>query len=415
MNEFIYKSQFIRNKEIIDMNDKIRILLTIGIYHGFNDGAVVIIPILFPVFRELFNLSYTQIGIITGGGLLITLITQIFIGYASDKKNRRILISTGILILSGSLLLIIQVKDFLTLLLFIFILRFASGFYHPIGVGWISKVFKKERIDWAMGIQSALGDFGAFIGIFTTAFIVDLKGLSYPFYLWAIAGILCLFLGLFLTRNTHIKYAKKIIKKSEKIMFGDFLRKEWVILKKIKLFLPGSITSGTSWGIVVSYLPLLLVERTTLSLIYIGMIISIWIGVGTIFCIFYGKIISIVRRRTVVILSYLTMALMSFLLTTITSIIIIVIIMIFLGISSFISFPAIFSYVSDITDEEFEGKTFGYIFTFQLGFAMLLLFLSGFTADIWGIWTPFFILGSFSLLTTLLFLFNLKNINTANT
>jgi len=361
------------------MNDKNRVLLTVGIYHGFNDGSVVIIPILFPVFRILFDLSYTQIGIITGGGLLITLITQIFIGYASDKKNRRLLLSTGILILSASLLLIIQVQGFFTLLLFIFVIRFASGFYHPVGVGWISKTFKKEKIDWAMGIQSALGDFGAFIGILTTAFIVEIKGWTYPFYLWAIAGVLCLFLGLFLTRNTHEKYQKNMEKRPGKIMFGKLLIKEWDFLKNIKLFLPGAIISGTSWGIIVSYLPLLLVERTTLSLSFIGIIISIWIGVGTIICIFYGKIISFFSRKTVVIVSYTTMGLMAFLLTTITNIPIIILIMIFLGISSFISFPAIFSYVSEITDEAFEGKTFGYIFTFQLGFGTLLLFFSGLT------------------------------------
>jgi len=396
------------------MNDKNRVLLTVGIYHGFNDGSVVIIPILFPVFRILFDLSYTQIGIITGGGLLITLITQIFIGYASDKKNRRLLLSTGILILSASLLLIIQVQGFFTLLLFIFVIRFASGFYHPVGVGWISKTFKKEKIDWAMGIQSALGDFGAFIGILTTAFIVEIKGWTYPFYLWAIAGVLCLFLGLFLTRNTHEKYQKNMEKRPGKIMFGKLLIKEWDFLKNIKLFLPGAIISGTSWGIIVSYLPLLLVERTTLSLSFIGIIISIWIGVGTIICIFYGKIISFFSRKTVVIVSYTTMGLMAFLLTTITNIPIIILIMIFLGISSFISFPAIFSYVSEITDEAFEGKTFGYIFTFQLGFGTLLLFFSGLTADIWGIWTPFFILGFFSLLTALLFIVNLKKLRPIN-
>ena len=167
------------------MKDKIKILSTVGIYHSFNDGSVVIIPILFPVFKILFNLSYTQVGIITGGGLLITLITQILIGKSSDRKDRRFLLSIGILLLSCSLLIITQVQGFLTLLLFIFLLRFSAGFFHPVGIGWISKAFKKERIDWAMGIQSALGDFGAFIAILSTAFIVEIKDWSYPFYLWA--------------------------------------------------------------------------------------------------------------------------------------------------------------------------------------------------------------------------------------
>ncbi|GAG89881.1 unnamed protein product, partial [marine sediment metagenome] len=115
---------------------------------------------------------------------------------------------------------------------------------------------------------------------------------------------------------------------------------------------------------------------------------------------------SFVSRKTIVILSYLTLGVMAYLLTTITDIFLIIVIMILLGISSFISFPAIFSYVSELTDDPSEGKTFGYIFTFQLGIGTLLLFISGVTADIWGIWTPFFILGFFSLLTALLFIIN---------
>ena len=65
-------------------------------------------------------------------------------------------------------------------------------------------------------------------------------------------------------------------------------------------------------------------------------------------------------------------------------------------------------------DETIEGKTFAYIFSIQLGGATILLFLSGLTADIWGIWTPFFILGFFSLLTSIIFIINLKKINTTS-
>jgi len=388
------------------MKDKIKILSTVGLYHGFNDGAVVIIPILFPVFKSLFDLSYTQIGIITGGGLLITLLTQIIIGVYSDRKDRRLLLSIGILSISISLLLLTQVKGFITLLLLIFLLRFASGFFHPVGIGWISKTFKKERIDWAMGMQSAAGDFGAFIGILTTAFIVELKGWSYPFYLWSIIGILCLLIGITLTKNID----EKIKVNNNNNQTGSLLTRELEILKNIKLFIPGAIISGSAWGIVVSYLPLLLDERTTLSLTAIGVLISIWIGVGTIVCIFNGKITSIFGRKNVIISSYFLMGLMGFLLTFYTDISILVIIMILLGISTFLTFPSIFSYISEKTDEAFEGKVFGYILTVQLGGGTLILFLSGFTADIWGIWTPFFILGVISIFTALLLVLNHKKL-----
>ncbi len=392
------------------MEDKNKILLTVGIYHAFNDGGVVIISILLPVFKEMFNLSYTDIGIITGGGLLIAFITQFIIGFSSDKRNRRLLLSSGVLILSGSLLIIPQARSFLTLLLFILLLRFASGFYHPTGVGWISKIFKKDRLDWSMGIQSALGDFGAFIGILTTAFIIEIRNWSYPFYLWAIIGIACLLFGLFFTKSIDEKYYYNIINTSIKTKKETSLSKERKLLQKIKLFLPGSIISGASWGIVVNYLPLLLVERTSLSLSLIGVIVSVWIGIGTIVCIFYGKIISFFGRKKIIILSYLTIGIMALLLTIVTNILLLIIILIILGISSFISFPTIFSYVSEKTDEATEGKAFGYIFSFQLGGGTILLFFSGVTADIWGIWTPFFLLGFFSLIVLFILLINQKKL-----
>ncbi|MCK4364465.1 MAG: MFS transporter [Thermoplasmatales archaeon] len=392
------------------MNNKNKILSTVGIYHGFNDGAVVIIPILFPVFKVLFNLSYTQIGIITGGGLLITLITQIFIGLLSDKKNRRMILSLGVLFLSASLLLLTQIQGFLTLLVFIFLLRFSAGFFHPVGIGWISKIFKKEKLDWAMGMQSALGDFGAFIGILTTAFIVDFRDWSYPFYVWAIIGIFCLFTGLLLTRGIKEDITNNEKNKKKKITFKEKLVEEKEILKAVKFFIPGLIISGSAWGIVVSYLPLLLDEKTVLSLSMIGVVVSIWIGVGTIVCLFYGKIISFFGRKKVIIFSYIGMGLMGFALSIFTEVFILIIIMIILGISTFLTYPAIFSYVSEKTDEAYEGKVFGYLFTVQLGGGTFLLFISGVTSDIWGIWTPFFILGVLSILISILLIGNQKKL-----
>ena len=82
-----------------------------------------------------------------------------------------------------------------------------------------------------------------------------------------------------------------------------------------------------------------------------------------------------------------------------TDIEIIILIMVLLGITVFITFPAIVSFVSEITHETVEGKTFGTIFTLQLGGSTLYLFLGGFLADIFGIWIPFILLG----VTTLIF------------
>ncbi len=116
------------------MNDKHSILSTVSLFHGFNDGALAVIPLLFPILKEMFNLSYTQIGFITGGGLAISLFTEIAVGRAFDSNNSRTLLISGVLILSGSMFMLSLSQNFFTLVLLVFLIRFSSGFFHPAGI-----------------------------------------------------------------------------------------------------------------------------------------------------------------------------------------------------------------------------------------------------------------------------------------
>jgi FSR family fosmidomycin resistance protein-like MFS transporter len=390
------------------MNDKHRILSTVGLFHSFNDGTLAVIPLLFPIFKSLFDLSYTEIGLITGGGLAISLFTEVAIGRASDKNNSRTLLLSGVFLLSGSMFILSFSQNFITLLLFVFILKFSSGFFHPTGIGLISRTFKKDRLDWAMGIQSAFGDFGVFIAILTTLYIAVSFGWTVPIYIWSIAGLGCLFIGIYLTRHTPKKFLISGFSKNNKQTVSEAIV-EWVhIIKRFRLLIPLFIVSGASWGLTISYLPLFLDEKTNLALSSIGIIISLWVGIGAIACLFYGKIQTHLRRKTIITLSYLTIGLMGLLLTISTSLPIIIIIVILLGLSTFLSFPALFSFVSEATHETVEGKTFGYIFTIQLGFCTVFLLLSGVLADIFDIWIPFALLAVAGLFATILLFSNRK-------
>ncbi len=151
-----------------------------SLIHAINDGSVAAISILFPIFKELFDLNYTQVGIITGGGLFITLIAQLLLGRIADGKNVNSFLLTGLLLTSLSLLLLTFSNAFITLICFIFFMRFATSFFHPIGIGWISRTYKKGRLDWAMGIQSGSADLGAFLAILTTLYITQLTHWTVP-------------------------------------------------------------------------------------------------------------------------------------------------------------------------------------------------------------------------------------------
>jgi len=385
------------------MDEKQRILSSVSIYHALNDGAVAAIPILFPIFKIIFNLNYTEIGVITGGALLINIIFQLMLGRISDGKNSRTLLSLGILLISLSLLLFTQINGFYSLILVMILLRIGASFFHPIGTAWISRIFKKHRLDWAMGIQSGFADIGAFIAISTTLYISEFLDWRYPLYIWSIAGAIILLTGITITRNIKDEYlnVKKIPKRQTVI---ESFKDNIIFLKRIKLIIPAFIISGSSWGIIVTYLPLFLTERTNLSLTNIGLVVSIWIGIGSISSILYGRICNKFGRNNVVFLSYFSIGITSILITYFTNISIIILIIILMGITVFITFPAIVTYISEITHESSEGKTFGTIFTLQLSGSTFFIFLGGVLSDIFGIWIPFILLGVSSFVFSLILL-----------
>jgi len=381
------------------MKDNIKILITVCFFHLFNDGVISLVPLLFPIFRSLFNLSYSQIGIITGTGLAVSLVAQFLIGFISDKRNFKTLLLTGMSLLILSLIIFPSIQGFTSLFILFILLRFSSSFFHPLGIGLISKQFKKDRLDWAMGIQSALGDFGVFIAIASTLFIAETIGWKYPFYIWTVIGILSIILGIILTKTiSHLDIKQHIIKSREP--FRKNLKEYKKIIKNLRYYAPMLIISGATWGTTLTYLPLFLDETTNLSLSIIGLIVSLWIGFGTVVTLFYGHIHSKIGRKKIIVLSYLTIALMNILLISNPLAMLIPVIVGLLGIATFLTFPILFSYISEITHESNEGKTFGFIFTLQLGGGTFLLYVSGFLSDIFGIWIPFLFMAIASLIAT---------------
>ncbi len=385
------------------MSAKTPILLTVCLYHAINDGIVAIIPILLPIFRELYQLSYTQIGFITGGSLIVTLVAQLLFGRAADGRSFRSMLSLGIFLLSLSLLLLTQVTGFLTLLFFVLFLRVGAAFFHPIGVGWISRTFKKERLDWAMGVQSGSADIGAFIALASTLFLAENFGWHIPLYLWAVVGLVGVVVGLSVTYKKDASYVIK--KRPGRVRsVRAAVQEAWDFLSRIKLLVPAFMISGASWGVIITYLPLLMQERTTLSLTMIGILVSLWVVIGGIASCLYGRFHARVGRKKILIGSYFTIGIAGIGLSVSMSVVVFIVLLVLLGVTVFLTYPTLFSFVSEITSESLEGRTFALVFTLQLGGGTILVFLSGFLSDVVGVWIPFVLLGGLALVLSGMFM-----------
>jgi MFS family permease len=258
-----------------------------------------------------------------------------------------------------------------------------------------------------MGIQSGFADIGAFFATITTLYLANIYSWDFPLLLWSFIAALGVLIGILITKNLNeqLCLVKNIKTKKQglKVIYEFYF-----LLKQMKFLIPGFIVSGAAWGVTITFLPFLLVDRTTLSLSLIGALVSVWIGIGSITSFFYGDIKTLLGRRTAITLAYLTIGIVGVGLAFFTNEIILLVFMILLGISVFITYPALASFISEVTHESSEGRTFGIVFTLQLGGGTVISFVSGVISDFFGIWSPFLLLGGLSLGVTFLFLLNYK-------
>ncbi|HIH29230.1 MAG TPA: MFS transporter, partial [Thermoplasmata archaeon] len=197
-------------------------------------------------------------------------------------------------------------------------------------------------------------------------------------------------------------------KETHRHSFKEMATDAYHRMKAIRLLIPAFMISGASWGIIITYFPLLLTAQTTLSLPVIGFLVALWAGVGSITSLSYGRIRTFINRKKLLLTAYILIGILSVFLALFTHLLILILLMILLGIAVFLTYPALFSFVSEVTDESVEGWTFGLTFTFQTGGGTILLFLGGVLSDLYGIWMPFVLLGLLSLLFSFVLLINYR-------
>ena len=139
-------------------------------YHFLNDGLTFILPILMASFFIIFKLNWFQTGLIFAFNALALTLSQIVVGYFTDRYSE-LLLKIGIFLLGLCSVLIIFSYDFISLLIFATLIGVALGFQHSISYATTSKMFIEGR-DIMFGRQGAAGDMGKCVAVFLSALII---------------------------------------------------------------------------------------------------------------------------------------------------------------------------------------------------------------------------------------------------
>jgi len=367
-----------------------KILSTVALYHACNDASVVALPAIFPILytEGVLIRRYSDIGTIILIGLIVAVLFQLVIGHKVKVRHYRRFLAFDTLIVGTSLLLMTLSRNYFMLILFFIGVRLGTSIYHPVGISWISATFRENRLDRAMGLQSAFGDIGVLAAFTSTGFIAEYFGWKIPLFIWGTVNIVALTIGLTVSRGTISKTPTP--EEREPVSWRR-------TIGSLKPFIPPILLGGLAWGVTLNYAPSLLNHKLHISMSRTGIILGCWIGAGALSTLFYGRIAMLLGRTRTIMIAYTIILVAAFTLGVSTSIALTIVAFIIYGMSLFITYPALLSFVGSTIDARNRTAAFSIVANTQIIGNSLFTFISGFLSDAFGIHTPFLLLGSVTL------------------
>jgi MFS transporter, FSR family, fosmidomycin resistance protein len=169
------------------------ILFTVSLAHLINDMLQAVVPSVYPLIKDRFHLSFTQIGLITFTYQLTASLLQPFVGSFTDKKPRPYSLVIGMAFTMSGLFAVAFASSFVNILLAVALIGIGSSIFHPES-SRVAHLASGGRKGLAQSIFQLGGNAGSAIGPLLAAIIVVPHGQFYIiwFCLVAILGMLIL-------------------------------------------------------------------------------------------------------------------------------------------------------------------------------------------------------------------------------
>ena len=170
------------------------VLAAISFSHLLNDMMQSLLPALYPMLKERYDLSFGQIGIVTFTYQITASILQPLIGRYTDTRPRPYSLSTGMAFTLAGLALLAYARNYPLLLCAAALIGTGSSVFHPES-SRVARMASGGRHGLAQSVFQVGGNLGSSVGPLLAAFIVLPYGQSSVvwFSCAALAGMFVLF------------------------------------------------------------------------------------------------------------------------------------------------------------------------------------------------------------------------------
>jgi FSR family fosmidomycin resistance protein-like MFS transporter len=273
-------------------------ILLMFLGHVWVDASQAILPVALVKLKDLFALSYFQVGLIMGVLNLTSSVIQPVFGYISDRFSTGWFVPAGILWTSFAMGLLGWSINYPVAVLLVGLAGLGTAAFHPRAMMAVYSV-SGYRLGFGAAIFSTGGNLGFALGPMVGSFLILGFGLHATPALLVPAVLLCLV--IFFYRGNFLRHAPALKDKSAKDVDKPIQKFSWVALIAVCL-----IVTLRSWVYIsfIAYLPLFFqlqgIELKTGSLM-----LTVFLAGGAVAGLYGGHLSDKVGRRGVIAISML--------------------------------------------------------------------------------------------------------------
>ncbi len=273
-------------------------LLLLFLGHVWVDASQGILPVVVAKFKELFSLTYFQVGAMMMVLNLTSSVIQPIFGYISDRHRLGWFIPFGILWTALTMGLLGWSPNYLSAVLLVGFAGLGTAAYHPRAM-MATYLVSGTRRGLGAAVFSTGGNIGFALGPLVGSFLV--LGLGLHATIGLVAPGLLLFLVIFLYPGDFLKRESADWKKS-----SDPAANRAYLLPWTPLIAVCSIVALRSWVYVsfITYLPLFL-QNQGMPLKTGSLVLTVFLVGGAAAGLYGGHLSDRIGRRSVVAVSLL--------------------------------------------------------------------------------------------------------------
>jgi FSR family fosmidomycin resistance protein-like MFS transporter len=153
------------------------ILVAISFSHLLNDSIQSFIPSIYPIFKGAFQLSFTQIGLITFTTQLTGSLLQPIVGVVTDRRPQPFSLAIGMTFTLAGLVMLSLTRSYGMLLASVALIVVGSSVFHPES-SRVANMASGGRRGFAQSVFQVGGNFGTSLGPLLAVLIIASRGWS---------------------------------------------------------------------------------------------------------------------------------------------------------------------------------------------------------------------------------------------